>query len=84
MKLSQSERETLIGPAAVGVFVGILFAVCTVAFDSEYKALPETDLWGISGPMLSFLGGFLLAFVPLGMAPVLIGRIKSGAGNKYR
>lgn len=27
MKLSQSERETLIGPAVIGIFVGTLFAV---------------------------------------------------------
>jgi hypothetical protein len=82
MKSSQSERETLIGPAVVGVVVGILFAICNVAFNSDYKAAPSSGWSTISDTMLSFLVGFLSAFVPFGLAPVLIGRAKSGAGKK--
>lgn len=37
MKFSQGERETLTGPAVVGIALGIVFAVCTVAFNSEYN-----------------------------------------------
>lgn len=78
MNLLRSERETLTGPAAVGVVVGIAFAVCTVAFNSEYKA-PDLSDWAIiSDTMLSFFGGFLLAFIPFGLAPVIMGRVRSG------
>lgn len=84
MKLSQSERETLIGPAVVGVVLGIFFAVCTVAFNSEYKAAASSDWLTISDSMLSFLAGLLLAFFPFGLAPVLVGRLKSGAESESR
>ena len=77
MKLSESEYETLTGPAVAGVVVGIFFAVCTVAFDIEYKAAALSDWSTISDTMLSFLAGFLVAFVPLGLAPVLIRRGRS-------
>jgi len=84
MKLLQSERETLIGPAALGIVVGIVFAVCTAAFNGEYKA-PAFSGWAtISDTMLSFFGGFSLAFVPFGLAPVFIGRVRFGAGNKSK
>jgi hypothetical protein len=84
MILSQSERDTLTGPAAIGVVVGVFFAVCTVAFNSEYKEPASSDWSTISEPMLSFFAGFLLTFVPFGLAPVLSGRVKSDAGNKSR
>lgn len=51
MKLSHSERETLIGPAVVGIVVGIFVAVCTVAFNSEYKPATSSDWWTISDAM---------------------------------
>lgn len=84
MKLSRSERETLVGPAVVGIVVGIFFAVCTVAFNSEYKPAVSSDWSTTSDAVLSFLGGLLLAFLPFGLAPVLIGRLRSSAGSKSR
>jgi len=82
MKISEIERETLTGPAAVGVAVGIFAALCTVAFNSDYggAALPECRKVG--GVMLSFFAGFLLAFVPFGVAPVLLARFTSRTSNK--
>lgn len=84
MKFSQSERETLTGPAMVGIVVGIFFAVCTVAFNGEYKPAASSDWSKVSDAMLSFLAGLLLAFLPFGFAPVLIGRLRSSAGGKSR
>ena len=77
MKFSQGERETLPGPAVVGVALGIIFAVCTVAFNSEYNAAALSG-WAIIGNtwLISF-GGFFLAFVALGLVPVLVGRLGS-------
>jgi len=77
MNLSENERETLIGPAVTGVVVGIFCAVCAVAFNSEYTAAALSDWSTISDTILSFLAGFLVAFVPFGLAPVLIGRLRS-------
>jgi hypothetical protein len=84
MNLSQNERETLIGPAVVGVVVGILFAVCTVAFNSEYVPAASSGWSTISDAMLSFFAGLLLTVVPFGLAPVLIARVRSGAASKHR
>lgn len=84
MKFSHSERETLIGPAVVGIVVGIFFAVCNVAFNSEYKPAVSSDWQIVSDAMLSFLAGLLLAFLPFGLIPVLMGRLRSGAGGKSR
>lgn len=84
MKLSQSERDTLTGPTVVGVVVGVFFAVCTVAFNSEYKEQASYDWSTISKPLLSFFAGFLLTLVPFGLAPVISGRVRSDAGNKSR
>jgi hypothetical protein len=84
MKLSQHERQALIGPAVVGIVVGILFAVCTVAFNSDYKPAAHSGWLATSDVMLSFAGGFLLAFLPFGLAPVLVGRIRTDKGSKRR
>lgn len=84
MKLSRSERETLIGPAAVGIVMGIFFGVCSVAFNSDYKPAASSDWSTISDAVLSFFAGVLLAFFPFGLAPVLIGRLRSSIGSKSR
>jgi len=77
MNLSEYERETLIGPALTGVVVGIFCAVCAVALNSEYEAAALSDWPTICNTILSFLAGILVAFVPFGLAPVLIGRLRS-------
>lgn len=82
MNFLQGERETLMGPAAVGVVLGMVFALCTVAFNSEYNAPASSDWASIVNPMLSFFTAFFLAFLPFGLAPVLIGRIRFGVRNK--
>ncbi|MFC5462636.1 hypothetical protein [Massilia niabensis] len=84
MKLSRNERETLIGAAVVGIVMGIFFGVCTVAFSSEYEPAALSDWSTIGEAMPSFFAGLLLAFVPFGLARVLIGRFKSSAGSKSR
>lgn len=83
-EISQGERETLTGPAVVGLALGIVFAVCTVAFNSEYNATALSDWAAIGNTMLISFGGFLLAFLPFGLAPVLIRRPSLGDGNKIK
>lgn len=84
MKFSKSERETLTGPAVAGVLLGIVFAFCNVSFNSEYHAAVLSDWSTIGNTMLIFFGVFLLAFVPFSLVPVLIGRLRMGAGDKTR
>lgn len=81
MRFSPSEHETLIGPAVVGVIVGTVLAACSVAFDSEYGGRTPHYLSPISSAMLAFFAGFFLAFVPFGVAPLLIGRLRSSSSN---
>lgn len=72
--IRKSECENLLGPAVIGAIMGVLAAICLIAFDSEYGA--EKLLWQrILDPILGLLTGFMLAFVPFGLAPVLIGRL---------
>ena len=73
VKIAHSDGETLLGPALVGVYIGVLVAACAIAFGSEYGR--GTLLWQRAlDVMFSLVGGFLLTFVPFGLAPVLIGR----------
>lgn len=82
MKLSQSERQTLVGPASVGILVGLFGAAGAVAFNSEYGGAALSG-WAATGEaMFSFLAGFLLAFVPFGLAPVLIARFNARTQNR--
>ena len=74
MKISPSERDTLLGPAVIGGVVGAFTAFCVVAFDSDYGG--TLQVWQmVFRAMLGFSGGFLLAFVPLGLLPVLVARL---------
>jgi hypothetical protein len=84
MKISQGERETLTGPAVVGAVLGIVLAVCAVSVISEYNAAALFDWTTVGDTMLISFGGFLLAFVPFGLVPVLIGRCRLGNGNKTK
>jgi hypothetical protein len=74
MKITPSERDTLLGPAVIGVLVGAFVAFSVVAFDSDYGG--TIQVWQrIVRVMLGFFGGFLLAFVPFGLLPVLATRL---------
>jgi hypothetical protein len=74
MKITPSERGTLLGPTVIGVLVGAFAAFCVVAFDSDYGG--TIQVWQrVVRAMLGFFGGFLLAFVPFGLLPVLVTRL---------
>jgi hypothetical protein len=64
MKITPSERDTLLGPTVAGLLVGAFSAYCVVAFNSDY-----------GGTMLGFFGGFLVAFGPFGLLPILVARL---------
>lgn len=82
MKISQSERETLTGPAVIGVIVGLVCAACLLAFNSEYGSATESG-WSTAWEGIQvFFAGFLFAFVPLGAAPVLIARLARSMSNR--
>ena len=87
MNLSADERQSLVGPAVVGCLFGLLAALATVAFHSEYGYPPGTAAgWTnllIAGGLAfaSIAGGCFLVF---GVAPVALSRIplrKKSRGN---
>jgi len=74
MKITPSERDTLLSPTVIGFLVGAFAAFCVVAFDSDYGG--PIQVWQRAlRAMLGFFGGFLLAFVPFGLLPVLVTRL---------
>lgn len=74
MKITQSKWDTLLGPTVIGVAVGAFAAFCVVAFDSEYGGTMQ--VWQrVFRALLGFSGGFLLAFVPFGLLPLLVTRL---------
>ena len=78
MKLSSTEKQSLLGPMVVGCLVGAFVAYAAIAFNSESK------LQGIEISVVQFVGdsllGFLLSVVStvglLGVLPIVIHRIK--------
>jgi hypothetical protein len=74
MKITPSERNTLLGPTIVGILVGAVSAFCVVAFDSEYGG--AIQLWQkVLRAMLGLFGGFLVAFGAFGLLPLLVARV---------
>ncbi len=74
MKITPSERDTLLGPTLIGVLVGAFAAFCVFAFDSDYGG--TIQVWQrVLLAMLGFFSSFLLAFVPFGLLPVLVTRL---------
>ena len=74
MKITPSERDTLLGPTVIGVIVGAFAAFCVVAFDIDYGGTIPV-LQRVFRAMMGFFLGFLLAFVPFGLLPVLVTRL---------
>lgn len=74
MKITPSERSTLLGPAIVGIMVGAFSAFCVVAFDSDYGG--TIPLWQkVLRTVMGFFSGFLIAFGPFGLLPILVARL---------
>lgn len=81
MRLTQTERETLTGPAVVGIVAGLLCVLGTIAFDSEYGAAAQFGWTQLGDALLACLVGFLTAFLPLGVAPVMLARWRALIDN---
>ena len=74
MKITSSEREALLGPTVVGILAGAFSAFCVVAFDSDYGG--TIQVWQrVLRTVLGFFGGFLAAFGPFGLLPILVARL---------
>ena len=74
MKFNPAERNILLGPTVVGILVGAVSAFCVIAFDSDYGGTMQ--LWQkILRATLGFFGGFLVAFGPFGLLPILFARL---------
>lgn len=74
MKITPSERATLLGPTVVGILVGAFSAFCVIAFDSDYGGTMQ--IWQIVlRAVMGFFGGFLVSFGPFGLLPVLVARL---------
>jgi hypothetical protein len=80
MKISPSERSTLLGPTVVGILVGAFAAFCVVGFDVDYGGTMQV-CQRILNAVLGFFGGFLVAFAPFGLVPVLVTRLLQRNGG---
>lgn len=80
MRLSPSEKQTLVGPLVVGCLLGAFVAFAVFAFASEYElhgaAVP---LWqtGVEAT-LGFLVAATSTVAILGVLPIAIHRLVSG------
>ena len=60
MKITPSERDTLLGPTVIGVLVGAFAAFCVVAFDSDYGG--PIQVW--QRVLRAMLGFFMVFYSP--------------------
>lgn len=74
MKLTPSERQTLMGPLVVGCVLGAVVGAASWGFDSEYSHL---DAWQMALDALAAFSAFLaLVAGPLGILPVVVRRLR--------
>jgi predicted Co/Zn/Cd cation transporter (cation efflux family) len=45
LKMTPLAKQTLLGPAVVGVLFGLFVGCCSFAFDSEYSAIVHPQLY---------------------------------------
>ena len=84
MNLTKSERQTLIGPVAVGCVLGAVVSFVTLAFDSDYGDLTR---WAVAlDVVVSFSVTVAIAVVPLGLLPIAVHRLRGlkDGGRKDR
>jgi hypothetical protein len=62
----------------------LLIALSIIGLNSEYKHTVWYDWSTLSEAMLGLLGGFCLAFIPFGLAPVLVTRALCWLGRQRR
>ena len=81
IKLSSANKESLLGPAVVGVVCGIFAALATVAFNSDYGLAAYRGspwpLWAITTAqaLTAFAVVAAAVFAIFGVVPVMLSRI---------
>lgn len=83
-KLSVEEAQNLIGPAVIGVVIGSFAAYAVVAFASEYRVSGDVcvSLWStVAEAILVFLSCVVGTISVFGLAPIVIGRLRSFKGD---
>lgn len=73
-KLTASEKQTLVGPLAVGFLLGAIVAIASWGFDSEYRQLESSRL--ALNALGAFTASLLLVTVPLGIVPIVVRRLR--------
>ena len=74
MKLTSSERQTLVGPCAIGCLLGLVVGLASWAFDSEYN---HNGYWQMAlNASVAFLASVAVATVPLGILPIVVRRVR--------
>lgn len=73
MKLSDSDKQQLLGPAVMGVLLGAFVAFVVLGFESEYH--PEASSWEIgTQAVLGFLLSVAGVIAAFGVVPVILNR----------
>ncbi len=84
MKLSPSEKQTLIGPLVVGGLLGTFVAYAVFAFASEYRLQNGDSIgtWETAAEAgLAFLVAVVLTVGLLGFLPIAVQRWRAKGGS---
>ena len=81
MRLSISEKQTLIGPLVVGCLFGAFVAFAVFAFASEYKSLVGSWWQTVAEAGLAFLAAMIGTVCLLGVLPIAVQRLRSKDKN---
>jgi hypothetical protein len=74
LKLTSSERQSLVGPLVVGCVIGACVGLVSWGFDSEDVHI---DHWRKAlNVLIAFLESIAVAVVPLGVLPIAIQRLQ--------
>jgi hypothetical protein len=79
MRLSPSEKQTLLGPLVVGCLLGAFVAYAVTAFASEYRLQGiDPSPWQVAAEAaVGFLVSVGGTVGVLGLLPIAIGRLRS-------
>jgi uncharacterized membrane protein len=82
--LTVDEKQSLLGPTVIGCLLGAFAAYAVFAFASEYQLQGTTDAsaWATAAEaMLAFMACVAGTVGILGLAPVVVGRLRSPRGD---
>ena len=82
MKLTPTERQTLLGPLVAGCVLGAAVALAVLGFDSEYRHLTPGQM--ALNACVAFVASVAIAVVPLGLLPIAVRRLRQRLAVRSR